>query len=237
MSFLLGAFFCAPAALDARIVARGPGNHRPAAWSVRACRHRPHSAVETTSPQARARPLSLASRSACSMRFHWQPTLATRSPPSTATTAKSGRVVGSSVFLFTPIIKGTIIYPAPWTNLVLSFGWIFLVVAAVVLMIKSENFREYCRAHSVEAIFLVPYLWCLFTYNYPYLGAREFCALCNSDSAICVAGALPLDPKRPPRTLESWNYCSGAGGRLGSGGGECCAAASPKRQIIASRET
>ena len=77
-------------------------------------------------------------------------------------------------FPFYAIIKGTIIYPAPWTNLVLSFGWIFLVVGAVVVMIKSPNFREYCRSHSVEAIFLAPYLWCLFTYNYPYWARGTF---------------------------------------------------------------
>ena len=75
---------------------------------------------------------------------------------------------------FYAIIKGTIIYPAPWTNLVLSFGWIFLVLGAVVVMIKSRNFREYCRSHSVEAIFLVPYLWCLFAYNYPYWARGNF---------------------------------------------------------------
>jgi hypothetical protein len=77
-------------------------------------------------------------------------------------------------FPFYAIIKGTIIYRAPWTNLVLSLGWIFLVVAAVVVMIRSKSFREYCRSHSVEAIFLVPYLWCLFTYNYPYWARGNF---------------------------------------------------------------
>ena len=77
-------------------------------------------------------------------------------------------------FPFYAIIKGTIVYPAPWTNLVLSFGWIFLVLAAVVVMIKSKTFRECCRSHSVEAIFLVPYLWCLFTYNYPYWARGNF---------------------------------------------------------------
>ena len=77
-------------------------------------------------------------------------------------------------FPFYAIIKGTIIYPAPWTSLALSFGWIFLVVAAVAAMIKSKIFREYCRSHAVEAIFLVPYLWCLFTYNYPYWARGSF---------------------------------------------------------------
>jgi len=77
-------------------------------------------------------------------------------------------------FPFYAIIRGTMLYPAPWTNLVLSFGWIFLVIAAVLVMIRSRNFRDYCRSHPVEAIFLVPYLWCLFSYNYPYWARGNF---------------------------------------------------------------
>jgi hypothetical protein len=77
-------------------------------------------------------------------------------------------------FPFYAIIKGTLLYPAPWTNLVLSFGWIFLVLGAVVAMVISNWFRAYCRAHTVEAAFLVPYLWCLFTYNYPYWARGNF---------------------------------------------------------------
>jgi hypothetical protein len=77
-------------------------------------------------------------------------------------------------FPFYAIIKGTLIEPAPWTNLVLSFGWIFLVLGAVVVMVKSPEFRAYLRAHTVEAVFLVPYLWCLFTYNYPHWARGSF---------------------------------------------------------------
>jgi len=77
-------------------------------------------------------------------------------------------------FPFYAIIKGTLVYPAPWTNLVLSFGWILLVLAAVVVMVRSQPFHTYCRSHAVEAMFLVPYLWCLFTYNYPYWARGNF---------------------------------------------------------------
>ena len=77
-------------------------------------------------------------------------------------------------FPFYAIIKGTLIYPAPWTNLVLSFGWIALVVIGCVAMIRSKEFHAYCRTHAVEAVFLVPYLWCLFTYNYPYWARSNF---------------------------------------------------------------
>jgi len=77
-------------------------------------------------------------------------------------------------FPFYAIIKGTLLYPAPWTNLVLTFGWIFLVIVACVVMVKSAEFRAYCRAHAVEALFLAPYLWCLFTYNYPVWARGNF---------------------------------------------------------------
>jgi hypothetical protein len=77
-------------------------------------------------------------------------------------------------FPFYAIVKGTLISPAPWTNLVLSFGWIFLVVGAVVIMAKSREFRSYLRAHTVEGVFLVLYLWCLFSYNYPHWARGSF---------------------------------------------------------------
>ena len=77
-------------------------------------------------------------------------------------------------FPFYAIVKGTLLYPAPWTNLALSFGWIFLVLGAVIVMVKSSEFRAYCQLHAVEAAFLVSYLWCLFTYNYPHWARGSF---------------------------------------------------------------
>jgi hypothetical protein len=75
---------------------------------------------------------------------------------------------------FWAIIRGTLIYRAPWTNLVLTFGWIFLVVAAIVAMIWRKDFRDYARSHPVEILFAVPYLWCLFSYNYPLWARGSF---------------------------------------------------------------
>jgi hypothetical protein len=76
-------------------------------------------------------------------------------------------------FPFVAIVKG-FIYPAPWTNLVLSSGWILMVVVAVIVMLRSSKFRDYCRTHAVETLFLVPYLCCLFTYNYPMWARSNF---------------------------------------------------------------
>lgn len=77
-------------------------------------------------------------------------------------------------FPFYAIIKGTLTEPAPWTNLILSFGWIFLVLVAIVMMIGSKRFLEYACAHPVEMLFLIPYLWCLYTYNYPHWARGSF---------------------------------------------------------------
>lgn len=77
-------------------------------------------------------------------------------------------------FPFYAIIKGTLTEPAPLTNLILSFGWIFLVLFAVIVMIRSSEFRQYARAHPVEILFLIPYLWCLYTYNYPHWARGTF---------------------------------------------------------------
>lgn len=75
---------------------------------------------------------------------------------------------------FYAIIKGTLLEPPPLTNLLLSFGWIFGVLVAIVVMVKAKRFREYARAHPVETIFLIPYVWCLYTYNYPHWARGSF---------------------------------------------------------------
>jgi len=76
-------------------------------------------------------------------------------------------------FPFVAIIIGYT-YPTPWTSLALSTCWIAVVCVGVVIMAWSASFRTYCREHMVETIFLVPYLWCLFTYNYPSWARSNF---------------------------------------------------------------
>jgi len=74
---------------------------------------------------------------------------------------------------FVAIVKGFLL-PAPWTNILLSVAWIGMVTLAVVRMASWPEFRGYCRNHMVEAIFLVGYLWCLYTYNYPHWARSNF---------------------------------------------------------------
>jgi hypothetical protein len=75
---------------------------------------------------------------------------------------------------FYAIIKGTLTEPAPLSNLVLSFGWILLILVAIVRMARDCEFRSYARGHLVETIFLIPYLWTLYTYNYPHWARGNF---------------------------------------------------------------
>ena len=75
---------------------------------------------------------------------------------------------------FVAIIEGTLWYRSPWTNLILSFGWILLVSAGVGAMISTTNFRQYARSFPVEVLFAVPYLLSLYCYNYPVFARSNF---------------------------------------------------------------
>jgi hypothetical protein len=66
---------------------------------------------------------------------------------------------------FHGIIVGTMLYRAPWTNLVLSFSWIALVIAGAVATF-GRDLREYWRANLAEAIFCGCYLLAIFCYDY-----------------------------------------------------------------------
>jgi hypothetical protein len=72
------------------------------------------------------------------------------------------------------IVKGIVLYHPPWTNLLVSLGWILLVLGAIVAMMVTQQFREYSRAHPAEILFLAPYLWFIFSYNYPYWALGNF---------------------------------------------------------------
>jgi hypothetical protein len=66
---------------------------------------------------------------------------------------------------FHGIIVGTMLYPTPWTNLILSFAWIALVMAGTVAMFRPD-LRDYWRAHPAEAVFCGLYLPAIFCYDY-----------------------------------------------------------------------
>lgn len=75
---------------------------------------------------------------------------------------------GGSLFglPFVAIVKGTLFFSVPWTNLVLSFIWIGLVLAGVAAMLFKAEFREYARRYPAEVLFAAAYLAMIFSYNY-----------------------------------------------------------------------
>ena len=77
-------------------------------------------------------------------------------------------------FPFYAIIKGTILYPAPWTNVALDFGWIALVLAGILAMSLDSKFRDYASNNPVEVLFAALYLLAVFCYNYPVFARSNF---------------------------------------------------------------
>jgi hypothetical protein len=66
---------------------------------------------------------------------------------------------------FHGIIVGTMLYPAPWTNLILTFSWIVLVIVGTVAMFRRD-LREYWRGNLAEATFCGLYVLAIFCYDY-----------------------------------------------------------------------
>ena len=75
---------------------------------------------------------------------------------------------------FYAIIKGTFLYPSPWTNLVWTSAWIFFVLAGMVAMASTARFRQYASEHSVEILFTALYLLFICSYNFPYWARGNF---------------------------------------------------------------
>ena len=75
---------------------------------------------------------------------------------------------------FYAIVKGTIIYPVPWTNLLVTYGWIVLVLLAAVAMIVTKRFHLFARNFPVESLFAATYLAFLYTYNSSYVIRGSF---------------------------------------------------------------
>jgi len=95
---------------------------------------------------------------------------------------------------FHGIVAGTIAYPAPWTNLVLSFFWIGLVLAGVAMMF-SRRFREYAQSHANEAIFCGLYLFATFSYDYLIWARSNFIRFAIPALPFVFYALLPFLPK------------------------------------------
>jgi len=61
----------------------------------------------------------------------------------------------------------------PWTNVIVTMGWVFLAIAGFCAMTR-KSFRHYIRGHLPECIFAFLYLAFLFTYNSVAWARAEF---------------------------------------------------------------
>jgi hypothetical protein len=75
---------------------------------------------------------------------------------------------------FYAIVKGTIDYPVPWTNLLVTYGWIVLVLLAAISMIATRRLHQLARGFPVEYLFAAMYLTFLYTYNSSYWARGSF---------------------------------------------------------------
>jgi hypothetical protein len=96
---------------------------------------------------------------------------------------------------FHGIVMGTLLYPAPWTNLVVSFFWIFLVLAGVCLMFRPA-FRRYAAEHPAEVIFSGVYLLAIYSYDYFVWARSNFIRFAIPVLPIIFLALLPYLPKR-----------------------------------------
>lgn len=95
---------------------------------------------------------------------------------------------------FHGIIAGTMAYRAPWSNLLLSFFWIALVLAGIGMMF-SARFREYAKTHANEAIFCGLYLLAIFCYDYLIWARSNFIRFAIPVLPFVFYALLPVLPK------------------------------------------
>jgi hypothetical protein len=96
---------------------------------------------------------------------------------------------------FHAIIKGTILYSTPWTNLLLTSGWILFVFAGNVAMFTNANYRAYASKFPVEAMFAVLYLLAVYCYNYPFWARGTFARFVIPALPFVLAALLRWLPK------------------------------------------
>jgi hypothetical protein len=95
---------------------------------------------------------------------------------------------------FHGIVAGTIAYSAPWTNLVLSFFWIALVLLGVGMMF-SNRFRKFTKEYPQESIYCGLYLVAIFSYDYLIWARSNFIRFCVPVLPFVFFALLPVLPK------------------------------------------
>ena len=96
---------------------------------------------------------------------------------------------------FYAIIKGTLLYPPPVTNLVLSFGWVFFILFGSIMMVAKKSFRLYSQTHPVEVIFAALYLLAIYSYNLPFWARMSFARFAIPIIPFVLLALKPWIPK------------------------------------------
>ena len=97
---------------------------------------------------------------------------------------------------FLAIVKGTLLHPVPWTNLLLTYTWIVLLGGAAVIAMVAPRFHRFAQAHPVEILFAAMYLAFLFTYNSPYWARATFPRMSIPVLPFVLIALYPMIPKR-----------------------------------------
>ena len=95
---------------------------------------------------------------------------------------------------FHGIIAGTLAYSTTWTNLLLSFFWIGLVLLGVAMMF-SGRFRKYAQNYPQEMAYCGLYLFAIFSYDYLIWARSNFIRFCIPVLPFVFFALLPVLPK------------------------------------------
>ena len=102
-----------------------------------------------------------------------------------------GRLFG---WPFHAIVAETMAYPAPWTNLLLSFFWIALVLLGIGMMFR-DRFRRFARTYPNEVIFCGLYLLAVFSYDYLIWARSNFIRFSIPALPFVFFALLPFLPR------------------------------------------
>jgi hypothetical protein len=75
---------------------------------------------------------------------------------------------------FVAIIHDTFPIDAPWTNLVLTWGWILFLLSSSLLALRTGEFHRYGKDHTAEMVFYVLCGLALYTYDAPGWSRSNF---------------------------------------------------------------
>lgn len=100
-------------------------------------------------------------------------------------------------------VAGTLAYSAPWTNLLLSFFWIGLVLLGVATMFSSR-FRKYAKEYPQEVIYSGLYLFAVFSYDYLIWARSSVIRFCIPALPFVFFALLPMLPKN---RWVIWGLC------------------------------